>query len=95
MFRRKHVSTISLALIFVLLTVLLCGCGKIGQIVKPTEPTAEPGPVATPAPVEPSPTPVATPAPTPTPVQPPVIERQNGERFEGTMTFQGMEETIR
>ena len=95
MFRRKHVSTISLALIFVLLTVLLCGCGKIGQIVKPTEPTAEPGPVATPAPVEPSPTPVATPAPTPTPVQPPVIERQNGERFEGTMTFQGMEETIK
>lgn len=102
MFRRKHVSTISLALILVLLAVLLCGCGKIGQTAKPAEPTAEP--VSTPAPAEPSPAPVttpaptepvSTPAPTPTPVQPPVIERQNGERFEGTMTFQGMEETIR
>lgn len=104
MLRRKHFSKISTALVLALLTVLLCGCGKIGQIVKPAEPTAEPGPVATPAPVEPSPTPVATPAPTepvstpaPTaaPTQPPVIERQNGERFEGTMTFQGMPETIR
>ena len=91
MLRRKHFSKISTALVLALLTVLLCGCGKIGQIVKPAEPTAEPGPVATPAPTEP----VSTPAPTATPTQPPVTERQNGERFEGTMTFQGMPETIR
>ncbi|MBQ7435434.1 MAG: hypothetical protein IJV51_06505 [Oscillospiraceae bacterium] len=104
MFRRKHVSAISLALMLVLLTVLLCGCGKIGQTAKPAEPTAEPSPAVESAPVQPSPTPVttpaptepvSTPAPTPTPVQQPVVERQNGERFEGTMTFQGMEETIK
>ena len=104
MFRRKHVSAISLALMLVLLTVLLCGCGKIGQTAKPAEPTTEPSPAVESAPVQPSPTPVttpaptepvSTPAPTPTPVQQPVVERQNGERFEGTMTFQGMEETIK
>lgn len=104
MFRRKHVSAISLALMLGLLTVLLCGCGKIGQTAKPAEPTAEPSPAVESAPVQPSPTPVttpaptepvSTPAPTPTPVQQPVVERQNGERFEGTMTFQGMEETIK
>ena len=104
MLRRKHFSKISTALVLALLTVLLCGCGKIGQTAKPAEPTAEPSPAVESAPVQPSPTPVttpaptepvSTPAPTATPTQPPVIERQNGERFEGTMTFQGMPETIR
>ncbi len=104
MLRRKYISTISLALALVLMTVLLGGCGIIGRSAKPAETTAEPGPVVETAPVEPSPTPVSTPAPTepvstpaptPTPIHQPVIERQNGERFEGTMTFQGMEETVR
>lgn len=99
MLRRKTVSTIAMALA---LAVLLGGCGKTGQTAKPAEPTA--GPASTPTAVEPSPIPANTPAPTepvntPAPtvpqVQQPVIERQDGERFEGTMTFQGMEETIR
>ena len=59
MLRRKHFSKISTALVLALLTVLLVGCGKIGQIAKPAEPTAEP--VSTPAPNEPSPAPVTTP----------------------------------
>ena len=52
MFRRKHVSAISLALMLVLLTVLLCGCGKIGQTAKPAEPTTEPSPAVERAPVQ-------------------------------------------
>ena len=78
------------------LMLALAGCGKARpaetavpaaapQSTAEARPTEEPAPVET---EEPQPAPAEPPAPAPVPA------RQDGERFEGTFSYQGFEETI-
>ena len=81
MIRRKQFPGKTAALALALTTVILGGCGKSGQAAKPTEPSPTPAQAAV----------TETAAPTAAPIKP---VRQVGERFEGSFTFQGMEEKV-
>ena len=79
----KKRTAISMVLVLTLLLVTaLCGCGQKDAEAKPSAPAATVAPTDQPAPTE-----------------PPEIEadpgRLDGERFEGTVILEGMEETVR
>ncbi len=79
--KKRTAISIVLALTL-LLAAILCGCGKKEAEAKPAEPVS-----------------TGTPASRPTPTEPPEIGadagRLDGERFEGTVILEGMEETVR
>ncbi len=78
----KHFSVISAALVLALLLMMLSGCGRKTIAPDPVEPATN--------------SEAASPAETAEPSQAEiVIGRQDGERFEGTIMLEGMEETVR
>ena len=84
MTKNKWISALSLALTAVML-LSLAACGAKSP--------ASPGPAQTEAPADPAAAPSAETAVVPEPVTHP--ERQPGERFEGVISLEGMEEKVR
>lgn len=79
--------SIVISFVIAALMLSLAACG-IAPAAESTTPTTEPQVTeAAPVPVETAPA-AETPAPTPAPA------RQDGERFEGTFSYQGFEETV-
>ncbi len=71
-----------------LLAALLGGCGR-------AEAPAQTTPTETAAPAQTAPAETAAPEPSASSVQPAEPARQDGERFEGVIILEGMEETVR
>ncbi len=81
MINKKHTALSIVLALALLLTAILCGCGKQDADAKPTEPVSTRVPVSQPTPTKPPETGADT-------------GRLDGERFEGTVILEGMGETV-
>ena len=81
MIKRKHAPAISLVLAILLLMTALSGCGKRDAAAEPAAPVQSTEPAG---PAE----------PTEAPASETGTGRRNGERFEGVIILEGMEETV-
>ena len=92
---KRRSAAVSAVLAALLMTALLAGCGASGGTAAPAEPASKSEPAETAATTAPEAEPETAPEVEPEAEPETEPARQDGERFEGVVMIEGMEETVR